>query len=59
VATNPGCTVSEAKETLTAGNRLKDEAVSKAVAMGMIRKEDDPEDKRRKRLYFVSSEALI
>jgi hypothetical protein len=58
VAGNPGCTISEAKETLEAGNRAKDEAVSKAIALGMIRKEDDPEDKRRKLLWHLASEPL-
>ncbi|MEJ7786170.1 MAG: AAA family ATPase [Solirubrobacteraceae bacterium] len=58
VAANDGCPTSEAQDSLSGSNSLKTNAVSQAVEMGMIRREDDPQDKRRKLLHFVSSEPL-
>jgi hypothetical protein len=58
VAEHNGCTMSEAKAALEVGNATKDEAARKAVTLGMVREEQDPEDKRRKLLFFVSSEPI-
>ena len=59
VAANPGCTVTEAKDSLSVANSLKDDAERKARAAGMIRREDDPDDGRRKLLYHVQTDDLL
>lgn len=58
VAGNDGCPVTDAKNSLTAGNSAKDEAVRKAIACNWIREERDPDDGRRRLLYFVTTEGL-
>lgn len=58
VAANDGCTTSEVQDSLSGSNSLKINAVSRAVEMGMVRREEDPEDKRRKLLFFVASDPL-
>jgi hypothetical protein len=55
VAANDGCTTTEVQDSLTASNSLKTDAVRKAIALGAIREERDPDDKRRKLLHFVAS----
>jgi hypothetical protein len=45
----------QVKDTLTAGNSMKDEAVRKAVALGMVSEENHPEDGRRKLLHFSAA----
>lgn len=58
VAANPGCTIGNAKASLDAGNKAKDDAAAKAIKLGMVRKEDDPDDRRSKLLYYESAEPV-
>jgi len=58
VADHDGCTMGDAKASLDGGNKLKDDAAARAIALGMIRAEADPADKRRRLLFHVSSEPV-
>lgn len=53
VVAHPGCTTSEVQDTLTGNNSLKTTPVSKAVELGHVRRDDDPNDKRRKLLFPI------
>jgi hypothetical protein len=46
------------KAALSGNNALKDKAVSKAVEMGFIRREDDAKDRRRKVLFPAANGGL-
>ncbi len=58
VAAHDGCTIGDAKESLAVGNSLKDQAAKKAIALGMVRQEQNPDDGREKLLFYVSSESV-